>query len=74
MRFGIKNILGFKNLVQYLFNFTKETNYNSLAGILGFSSTTSVREYISFLSESYLLFEVYDYSLKRQYQSGKKIM
>ncbi len=76
VRFGIKNILGFKNLVQYLFtNFTKETNYNSLAGILGFSSTTSVREYISFLSESYLLFEVYryDYSLKRQYQSGKKI-
>ena len=31
VRFGIKNIKGFKNLVQYLFtNFTKESNYNSL--------------------------------------------
>jgi predicted AAA+ superfamily ATPase len=76
VRFRIKNILGFKNLVQYLFsNFTKETNYNSLAGILGFSSTTSVRDYVSYLSDSYMVFELYryDYSLKKQYQSNKKI-
>ncbi|MGB9748154.1 MAG: ATP-binding protein [Bacteroidales bacterium] len=76
VRFGIKNIKGFKNLVLYLFtNFTRETNYNSLAGLLGFSSTTSVRDYISFLSESYLVFEMYryDFSLKKQYQSNKKI-
>ncbi len=76
VRFGIKNILGFKNLVQYLFtNFTKETNYNMLAGILGFSSTTSVRDYVSYLSDSYMVFELYryDYSLKKQYQSNKKI-
>ena len=68
VRFGIKNILGFKNLVLYLFtNFTKETNYNSLAGILGFNSTTSVRDYISYLSDSYMIFELYryDYSLKK---------
>jgi predicted AAA+ superfamily ATPase len=76
VRFGIKNILGFKNLVQYLFtNFTKETNYNLLAGILAFSSTTSVRDYVSYLSDSYMVFELYryDYSLKKQYQSNKKI-
>lgn len=76
VRFGIKNIKGFKNLSQYLFtNFTKETNYNALAELLGFSSTTSVRDYISFLSESYMLFELYkyDFSLKRQYASNKKI-
>jgi len=76
VRFGIKNIKGFKNLAQYLFtNFTKETNYNSLAGLLGFNSTTSVRDYISFLSESYLVFEIYkyDFSLKKQYTSNKKI-
>ena len=75
-RFGIRNIKGFKNLVQYLFtNFAKETNYNSLAGIMGFNSTTSVRDYISFLSESYMIFELYryDFSLKKQYQSNKKI-
>ena len=75
-RFAIRNSRGFRNLAQYLFtNFTKETNYNSLAKILGFSSTTSVRDYISCLSESYLLFEMYRYdsSLKRQYLSNKKI-
>ena len=76
VRFGIKNTKGFKNMTQYLFtNFTKETNYNSLAGILGFSSTTSVRDYVSYLCESYMIFELYryDYSLKKQYQSNKKI-
>ena len=76
VRFGIKNIKGFKNMTQYLFtNFTKETNYNSLAGILGFRSTTSVRDYVSYLCESYMIFELYryDYSLKKQYQSNKKI-
>lgn len=76
VRFGIKNIRGFKNLTQYLFtNFTRVTNYNSLAGILGFSSTTSVRDYISFLCESYMVFELYryDHSLKKQYQSNKKL-
>ena len=75
-RFGIRNSRGFRNLAQYLFtNFTKETNYNALAKILGFNSTTSIREYISCLSESYLLFEMYRYdnSLKRQYLSNKKI-
>jgi len=69
VRFGIKNIKGFKNMTQYLFtNFTKETNYNSLAGILGFRSTTSVRDYVSYLCESYMIFELYryDYSLKKQ--------
>jgi len=76
VRNGIKNIMGFKNLAQYLFtNFTRETNYNSLAGLLGFNSTTSVRDYISFLSESYMIYELYryDHSLKKQYQSNKKI-
>ena len=76
VRFGIKNIKGFKQLAQYLFtNFTKETNYNSLASLLGFNSTTSVRDYVSFLSESYMLFEIYkyDFSLKKQYTSNKKI-
>ena len=76
VRFNIRNVNNFKNLVNYLFsNFTKEYSYNSLAGILGVSSTTSVREYISHLCESYLVFEIhrFDFSLKRQYISNKKI-
>jgi len=47
VRFGIKNIKGFKNMTQYLFtNFTKETNYNSLAGILGFNSTLNPQDIV----------------------------
>jgi len=75
VRYGIRNISGFKKLSQYLFtNVTGEISYNGLKEILGFSSVTSVREYISYLSEAYLLFEVYKYdaSLKRQYISNKK--
>lgn len=76
VRFAIRNINHFKNLVNFLFtNFTKEISYNSLAEILGIQSTTSIKEYISFLTESYLLFEIhkFDFSLKRQYISNKKI-
>jgi predicted AAA+ superfamily ATPase len=76
VRFAIRNINNFKNLVSFLFtNFTKEISYHSLAGLLGIQSTTSIKEYISFLTESYLLFEIYkfDFSLKRQYISNKKI-
>jgi predicted AAA+ superfamily ATPase len=76
VRFGIRNINNFKNLVNYLFtNFTKEVSYHSLASILGIQSTTSIKEYVSFLLESYLMFEIhkFDFSLKRQYISNKKI-
>ncbi len=75
VRYGIRNISGFKKLSQYLFtNITGEISYNGLKELLGFSSVASVREYISYLSEAYLLFEVhkYDVSLKRQYISNKK--
>ncbi len=76
VRFNIRNVNNFKNLVNYLFNnITKEFSYNALSNILGVSSTTSVKEYISHLCESYLIFEIhkFDFSLKRQYLSNKKI-
>jgi uncharacterized protein len=75
VRYGIRNISGFKKLSQYLFtNITGEISYNALKELLGFSSVASVREYISYLTEAYLLYEVhkYDASLKRQYISNKK--
>ncbi len=76
VRYGIRNINNFKNLVNYLFtNFTKKINYHPLSGILGIQSTTSIRDYISYLTESYLVFEIhkFDFSLKKQYISDKKI-
>jgi predicted AAA+ superfamily ATPase len=69
-------VKSFKELANYLFtNFTKETSYNSLKNILSFKNVMSVKNYIEFMEESYLLFEVfkYDYSLKKQYVSNKKI-
>ncbi len=75
VRFGIRNVAGFKNLAHYLFtNFTSESGYLPVANMLGFSSATSVRDFISILKEGYLLFEVnqYDHSLKKQYQTNRK--
>jgi len=76
VRFGIRNVTGFKNLAQYLFtNFTNETGHLPLARLLGFSSATSIREYLNILGEGYLIFELakYDFSLKRQYASNRKV-
>ena len=76
VRFGIRNVNGFKNLTQYLFtNFTSETGYLPLAKLLGFNSATSIKDYLNILSEGYLIFELtkYDFSLKRQYTSNRKI-
>lgn len=76
VRFKIREVKGFKHLASFLFsNFTKEMSYNSLKNNLGFKSVTSVKNYIDFMQEAYLLFELprYDYSLKKQVSTGKKI-
>lgn len=76
VRFGIRNVNGFKNLAQYIFtNFTSETGYLPLAKLLGFNSATSIKEYLNILGEGYLVFELlkYDNSLKRQYVSNRKM-
>jgi len=76
VRFKIKEVKAFKQLAAFLFtNFTKEVSYNSLKNILGFKSSTSVRNYIDFMQESFLVFELYkyDFSLKKQFISDKKL-
>lgn len=75
-RFRIKEIKSFRELANYIFtNFTKQTSYNNLKNILGIKTTMSVRDYVGFLEESYLIFELfkYDFSLKKQYVSDKKL-
>lgn len=75
-RFGIKEVKSFRELTNYIFtNFAKEASYNTLKNILGIRTTMSVRNYVGFLEESYLVFELfkYDYSLKKQYISDKKL-
>jgi hypothetical protein len=76
VRFKIKETKSFRELAGFLFsNFTKELSYRSLKNSLGFKSITSVKNYIGFMQESYLVFELmkYDHSLKKQFVSDKKI-
>ncbi len=58
-----------------LTNIGKEISYNSLTTILGYKSVISVKKHLGYLAEAFLLFELYtyDYSLKKQFGSNKKI-
>jgi len=76
VRFNVREVKSFRELANFVFsNFTKEASYNNLKKILDFKSVMSVRNYIHYLQESYLAFELlkYDFSLKKQYVSNKKI-
>ena len=75
-RSSIRDIKGFRQLVHYLFsNMTNEASYHSLKNSLGMKSAMSVRSYIGFIEESYLIFELFkhDFSLNKQYANPKKI-
>ncbi|OQB09303.1 MAG: hypothetical protein BWY21_00812 [Parcubacteria group bacterium ADurb.Bin216] len=75
-RFGIREVSAFREMSNFLFtNFTKPIGYHSIAKTLGMKSPVSARNYVGFLQESYLVFELfkYDYSLKKQFTSDKKI-
>jgi predicted AAA+ superfamily ATPase len=76
VRFAVKNVNAFKNLSRFLLsNFTKEISYSGLSRLLHINSVNTVKDYIDHLQECYLLFEChkFDFSLKRQYVSNKKI-
>lgn len=76
VRFKIRETKAFKQLASYLFtNLAKEVSYNALKGTLGFKSVTSVKNYMEFMEECFLIFELprYDYSLKKQMVTGKKV-
>ena len=76
VRFAVKNVNAFKNLSQFLLsNFTKEASYLGLSRTLNINSVNTVKDYIDHLQECYLLFEChkFDFSLKRQYVSNRKI-
>jgi hypothetical protein len=75
-RSTIKEKKAFRELAQYVVsNCSQEISYLRLKKILGFKSQTSVKNYLSFMEEAYLVFQLpkYDYSLKKQYVSNKKI-
>ena len=76
VRFGIREVKAFRQLASFLFtNTSNMASYNAIKKALGFKSVMSVRDYVGFLQEAYLVFELfkYDYSLKKQYVNDKKI-
>jgi hypothetical protein len=75
-RFGIREVKGFRQLAHYLVtNTANPATYNALRNTLGFKSVASVRDYVGFLEEAYLIFEIfrYDFSKKKQYVNEKKL-
>ncbi len=76
VRFGIRDVKAFKQLGQYLFTtIGTEISYTALSKTLEIKSPMSVRNYVGFMQEAWLIFEVYkyDFSLKKQFTADKKI-
>lgn len=75
-RYSIKRQKVIKELVNILAtNVSSLFTYNSLKKSLGLANSITVKEYISYLNNSYLFFELqkFDFSVKRQLNSPKKI-
>jgi uncharacterized protein len=55
-------------------NVAKLSSYNSLSSSIGVKSPTTVKNYIDYLENTYLIFQSnkFDYSLKKQIQNPKK--
>jgi len=65
-----------KELSLYLAsNIGKEISYNSLKNMLGAGSSTTVKDYVEFLQDSYVFFILpqFDYSLSKQLYKNKKV-
>ncbi|TVR42234.1 MAG: ATP-binding protein [Bacteroidia bacterium] len=63
-------------LVHYIAsNVSKLFSYNSLTKVIGVKNATTVKSYLGFLENTYLVFLVskYDFSIKKQIQNPKKI-
>ena len=75
-RYMIKRQKTLKELVNILMTtIASPFTYNSLKKTLRLSNSITVKEYISYLCNSYMFFEVqrFDYSLKKQLNAPKKI-
>ena len=76
VRYKIGDLYKLQELSQYLIsNAGRKTSYNSLKQLLDFGSVNTVRSYIQFLENSYLIKQIgkFDYSFKKQLTNGKKI-
>lgn len=68
-RFSIREPAELSSLAKYLLsNLTKEYSFQRLKNTLGFSSVSTVKSYLSYIEETYLLLSLQRYSLKVQEQ------
>ena len=75
-RYSIRKQKVIKELVNILgTNISSQFTYNSLKNSLGLGNAITVKEYISFLENSYLFFELlkFSYSIKQQLNYPRKI-
>jgi len=75
-RYGVKRERLFKELVSLLTRqMASRFTYNALKNTLGLSNSITVKEYISYLGNSYLFFELpkFSWSVKQQLSAPKKI-
>lgn len=76
LRYGVKNKNAFRELSNYLIsNFGQEINYRKLGNIFSIKNVHTVRNYVEYLSSSFLIFilEKFSYKLKQQYITSKKV-
>ena len=76
VRHKIRNERTLAELSHFLMsNIAREFRYTSLKNSLGLSNAITVKEYIAYLENSYLLFSInkFDYSLKKQLTNPKRV-
>ena len=76
LRYNINDVSVLKKTAIFLMsNIAKEFSYNFLKKMFNLGNSNTIRNYVYYLSNAYLLFELnkYDYSLKTQENYSKKI-
>ena len=76
VRHKLKNERIIQELCFFLIsNISKEISFNKLKNLLSLSNTNTIKQYLSYLENSYLFFSInkFDYSLKKQIVNNKKI-
>lgn len=75
-RYSITNVSALKELLYYLIsNIGKEFSYSTLTSITNIKHSTTIKEYIEYFENSYMLITLkkFDYSLKKQLMNPKKV-
>jgi len=75
VRYGIKNVKVLRELALYMLSNTgRRFSYNSTAKFLGLGSMNTVKSFLDYMENSYMIFVVhgFDFSLKKQFLSEKK--